>query len=96
MFDFPPPIRKTIYTTNVIESVNSVIRKFTKNRRIYSQKFGQALPRLLFHFSFDLTDSGLDLLQVSPRVLDGFLHFFARLIQFRWCELGFTPLLCLL
>ena len=35
LFDFPPAIRKAIYTTNAIESVNSVIRKFTKNRKIY-------------------------------------------------------------
>ena len=35
LFDYPPPIRKAIYTTNAIESVNSVIRKFTRNRKIY-------------------------------------------------------------
>ena len=35
LFDFPRPIRKASYTTNAIESVNSVIRKFTKNRKIY-------------------------------------------------------------
>lgn len=35
IFDFPPAIRKVIYTTNAIESVNSVIRKFTRNRKIY-------------------------------------------------------------
>ena len=35
MFDFPAPIRKAIYTTNAIESVNSVIRKFTRNRKQY-------------------------------------------------------------
>jgi putative transposase len=35
LFDFPPAIRKAIYTTNVIESVNSVIRKFTRNRKQY-------------------------------------------------------------
>ncbi len=35
LFDFPAPIRRAIYTTNVIESVNSVIRKFTRNRKIY-------------------------------------------------------------
>jgi hypothetical protein len=29
---FPPAIRKAIYKTNAIESVNSVIRKFTRNR----------------------------------------------------------------
>ena len=35
LFDFPPPIRKAVYTTNAIESVNSVIRKFTRNRKQY-------------------------------------------------------------
>jgi len=35
LFDFPPSIRKAIYTTNAIESVNSVIRKFTRNRKQY-------------------------------------------------------------
>ena len=35
LFDFPHPIRKAIYTTNAIESVNSSIRKFTRNRKIY-------------------------------------------------------------
>jgi putative transposase len=35
LFDYPPSIRRAIYTTNAIESVNSVIRKFTRNRKIY-------------------------------------------------------------
>jgi len=35
LFEFPQAIRKAIYTTNVIESVNSVIRKFTRNRKQY-------------------------------------------------------------
>lgn len=35
LFDFPPAIRRAIYTTNAIESVNSAIRKFTRNRKIY-------------------------------------------------------------
>jgi putative transposase len=35
LFDFPASIRRAIYTTNAIESVNSVIRKFTRNRKIY-------------------------------------------------------------
>jgi putative transposase len=35
LFDFPAAIRKVIYTTNVIESINSVIRKFTRNRKQY-------------------------------------------------------------
>lgn len=35
LFDYPPEIRKAIYTTNAIESLNSVIRKVIKNRRIF-------------------------------------------------------------
>lgn len=38
MFEMPPPIRKAIYTTNAIESVNSVIRKFTRNRKQYPHR----------------------------------------------------------
>jgi transposase-like protein len=35
MFEFPPQIRRAIYTTNAIESVNSAIRKYTRNRKLY-------------------------------------------------------------
>ena len=34
-FSYPKDIRKAIYTTNAIESLNSVIRKSTKNRKIF-------------------------------------------------------------
>jgi putative transposase len=35
LFDYPEEIRKVIYTTNAIESLNSVIRKSIKNRKIF-------------------------------------------------------------
>jgi transposase-like protein len=35
IFDYPDEIRKVIYTTNAIESLNSVIRKTIKNRKIF-------------------------------------------------------------
>jgi putative transposase len=35
IFDFPAEIRQAIYTTNAIESLNSVIRKATKKRKIF-------------------------------------------------------------
>jgi transposase-like protein len=38
MFEMPRPIRKVMYTTNLIESVNSVIRKFTRNRKQYPNR----------------------------------------------------------
>jgi transposase-like protein len=35
LFDYPDDIRKVIYTTNAIESLNSVIRKAIKNRKVF-------------------------------------------------------------
>lgn len=35
LFDFPADIRKVIYTTNAIESLNSVIRKSVKTRKLF-------------------------------------------------------------
>jgi len=35
LFDYPPDIRKAIYTTNAIESLNSVIRKVIKKRKLF-------------------------------------------------------------
>ena len=34
-FDYPPEIRKVIYTTNAIESLNASLRKITKTRRSF-------------------------------------------------------------
>lgn len=34
-FDFPSEIRKMIYTTNIIENLNRVIRKYTKGKTIF-------------------------------------------------------------
>jgi transposase-like protein len=46
LFDFPPAIRRAIYTTNAIESVNSAIRKFTRNRKIYPNE--ESALKLIF------------------------------------------------
>ena len=35
LFEYPPDIRRVIYTTNAIESLNSVIRKATKQRKVF-------------------------------------------------------------
>lgn len=35
LFGYPDEIRRAIYTTNAIESLNSVIRKATKKRKIF-------------------------------------------------------------
>jgi len=46
MFEFPDMIRKLMYTTNVIESFNSQLRKVTKSKRVFTND--QALMKLLF------------------------------------------------
>jgi len=37
-FEYPEEIRRVIYTTNAIESINSVIRKAIRNRKIFPSK----------------------------------------------------------
>jgi putative transposase len=45
-FDYPPEIRKVIYTTNAIESVNMSLRKLTKNRGSFPSD--EALTKLFY------------------------------------------------
>lgn len=45
-FDYPPEIRKVIYTTNAIESVNMSLRKITKNRGSFPSD--ESLLKLLY------------------------------------------------
>ncbi|CAM8661809.1 Transposase, mutator type [Oxalobacteraceae bacterium] len=35
LFEYPPDIRKAIYTTNAVESLNRVIRAATKRRKVF-------------------------------------------------------------
>jgi transposase-like protein len=45
-FDYPPEIRRVIYTTNAIESVNMSLRKITKNRGSFPSD--EALMKLFY------------------------------------------------
>jgi transposase-like protein len=46
LFDYPDDIRKVIYTTNAIESLNSVLRKAVKNRKVFPHD--QAAMKVVF------------------------------------------------
>jgi len=46
LFEFPAPIRKAICTTDAIESVTGVIRKFTRNREQYPN--GESALKLVY------------------------------------------------
>ena len=45
-FKYPPEIRKAIYTTNAVESLNYQLRKVTKNRLSFSTD--DAIVKILF------------------------------------------------
>jgi putative transposase len=45
-FKYSPEIRRAIYTTNIIESFNSQLRKITKSKRVFSND--QALIKLIY------------------------------------------------
>lgn len=45
-FDYPPEVRRIIYTTNAIESVNMSLRKITKNRGAFPSD--EALLKLFY------------------------------------------------
>lgn len=46
MFNYSPGIRKMIYTTNPIENLNSVFRKYTKTKRVFPSD--DSLLKILF------------------------------------------------
>jgi len=45
-FDFSPEVRKVIYTTNMIESINSELRRSTRNRGSFPTD--EALLKVLY------------------------------------------------
>ena len=46
IFEYPPAIRKLIYTTNVIESINAGLRKVTKGKGTFINE--TALIKVLY------------------------------------------------
>jgi putative transposase len=53
MFDYPPDIRRLIYTTNTVEGYNRQLRKVTKTKGVFPS--GEAARKLLFLVTRDIT-----------------------------------------
>jgi transposase-like protein len=53
MFDYPPDIRRLIYTTNTVEGYNRQLRKVTKTKGAFPT--GEAARKLLFLANRDIT-----------------------------------------
>lgn len=51
---FPVEIRKMIYTPNVIESLNSSIRKYTRNKSVFPNESEVLNPFILLYDKFQL------------------------------------------
>jgi transposase-like protein len=58
-FDYPPEIRKVIYTTNAIESLNRSLRKIIKNRGAFPNE--DAAKKLLYLAMQNIEKNGRDL-----------------------------------
>ena len=81
LFSYPPDIRKAIYTTNAIESVNMSLRKVTKNRGSFPND--ESMVKLLY----------LALQNISKKWTMPIHHWRSALNQFSIMFEGRMPLL---
>lgn len=77
-FAFSPEIRKMIYTTNPIESYNSVLRKYTKNKRSFVSN--EAMQKVLYLATTKAQESWDKCVPNWPTVLNQLaIHFEERI-----------------
>ncbi|EER21061.1 transposase, mutator family [Rickettsia endosymbiont of Ixodes scapularis] len=62
---YPDSIRKIIYTTNAIESLNSQLRKVTKNKHVFPND--DAVFKILYLTIDYITKNGLCQYQIGTR-----------------------------
>jgi transposase-like protein len=77
-FSFSPEIRRMIYTTNPIESYNSVLRKYTRNKRSFVSN--EALQKVLYLATQKAQEAWDKSMANWPTVLNQLaIHFEGRL-----------------
>lgn len=77
-FAFCPEIRKMMYTTNPIESYNSVLRKYTKNKRSFVND--EALQKVLYLATQKAEEHWVKCIPNWPTILNQLaIHFEGRL-----------------
>lgn len=77
-FSFGPDIRRMIYTTNAIESYNSVLRKYTKNKRSFVSN--EALQKVLYLATQKAGEHWDKCVPNWPTILNQFaIHFEGRI-----------------
>lgn len=79
-FAFSPEIRKMMYTTNPIESYNSVLRKYTKNKRSFVND--DALRKVLYLATQKAIEHWDKCVPNWPTILNQFaIHFEGRIVM---------------
>lgn len=78
-FDFPPEIRKIIYTTNLIENLNGKIRKYTKNKMSFPTD--KALKKSVYLAVFEITKKWTMPIRNWPIILNQFIAIFDNRVR---------------
>lgn len=74
-FDFPLEIRKVIYTTNVIESFNSTLRKYTRNRLVFPND--EAVYKALYMAIDNITRKWTQTVRNWGLIMSQFINLYA-------------------
>ena len=78
-FNFPPEIRKIIYTTNLIENLNGKIRKYTKNKMAFPTD--NALKKSVYLAIFEITKKWTMSIKNWPIILNQFIVIFDERVK---------------
>jgi len=78
-FNFPPEIRKIIYTTNLIENLNGKIRKYTKNKLSFPTD--NALKKSVYLAIFEITKKWTMPIRNWPIIFNQFIIIFDERVK---------------
>ena len=86
LFDYPDEIRWAIYTTNAVESLNSVIRKAIKKRKIFPHD--RSAMKVIYLATQDASKRWTMSIQNWKAALNRFMiEFEERINQYLWLQL---------
>ena len=75
-FEFPAPIRKIIYTTNIIENINRIIRKYTKTKTMLPND--QAVEKVVYLALMQISKKWTMAQKDWPMMLVHFINIFGE------------------
>lgn len=75
-FQFPAPIRKIMYTTNVIENINRIIRKYTKTKTMLPND--QAVEKVVYLALMQISKKWTMAYRDWPMMLVHFINIFGE------------------